>query len=79
MQGGPTHCTTEKRPLGSMRVGFHAVPSMAQLHLHLISGDFLGTGLKNKKHYNSFTTPFFLGIDEVISMLSQDGGIKVRF
>jgi aprataxin len=61
----------------SLRIGFHAVPSMSQLHLHLISTDFLGSGLKNKKHYNSFTTPFLVPIDDAIDMLSNEGRIKV--
>lgn len=40
-------------------LGYHAVPSMARLHLHVISNDFDSPCLKNKYHWNSFTTPFF--------------------
>jgi hypothetical protein len=67
-----------QRSIDSFRIGFHAIPSMSQLHLHLISSDFLGSGLKNKKHYNSFTTPFLISIDEAITALSVHGKIKVR-
>jgi aprataxin len=43
-----------------VRVGFHAVPSLKNLHLHVITNDFHSPRLKHKKHYNSFNTPFFL-------------------
>lgn len=57
------------------RIGFHAIPSMSLLHLHLIrfsphscvrnkliiaSDDFISDSLKNKKHWNSFNTDFFV-------------------
>ena len=49
------------------RCGFHAVPSLRHLHLHIVSLNFeKGSGLKNKKHYNSFTTCFFVEIRRVI-------------
>uniref|UniRef100_A0A8C3UJ45 Aprataxin n=1 Tax=Catharus ustulatus TaxID=91951 RepID=A0A8C3UJ45_CATUS len=42
------------------RLGYHAIPSMSQLHLHVISQDFDSPALKTKKHWNSFTTDYFL-------------------
>lgn len=42
------------------RWGFHADPTMAQLHMHVVSDDFRGFGLKTAKHWNSFTTSFFI-------------------
>ena len=53
-----------------LKIGFHAIPSMKQLHLHVISKDFQGRGLKNKKHYNSFVTDFFLDMNFVLGRLS---------
>lgn len=41
-------------------VGYHAEPSMSRLHLHVISTDMNSVCLKTKKHWNSFTTDFFL-------------------
>ena len=41
-------------------LGFHAAPSMRQLHLHVISLDFASEALKNKKHWNSFATAFLV-------------------
>ncbi|CAK9781015.1 HIT-like protein [Cutaneotrichosporon oleaginosum] len=37
-----------------VHMGFHAVPSMHHLHLHVISDDLCHPSLKTKKHYNSF-------------------------
>ncbi|PSK41205.1 hypothetical protein C7M61_000880 [Candidozyma pseudohaemuli] len=43
-----------------IRAGVHSVPSMAHLHIHVITQDFHLERMKNKKHYNSFTTLFFI-------------------
>lgn len=48
-----------------VRAGIHSVPSLANLHIHVISKDFFSPRLKNKKHYNSFTTSFFVDFDEL--------------
>ncbi|KAF7585859.1 aprataxin-like protein [Aspergillus hancockii] len=50
--------------------GVHAVPSMNHLHIHVISVDRYSDRLKHKKHYNSFSTPFFVPIDDF--PLAQD-------
>lgn len=59
------------------RFGFHAVPSMAQLHLHVITQDLVGSGMKNRRHWNSFATDFFRDVDDVIKELREagDGGL----
>ncbi|KAF6208485.1 hypothetical protein GE061_016941, partial [Apolygus lucorum] len=44
----------------TFRLGYHAQPSMERLHLHVISDDMNSASLKHKKHWNSFTTPFFM-------------------
>ncbi|KAH6856012.1 HIT-like domain-containing protein [Chaetomium sp. MPI-CAGE-AT-0009] len=43
-----------------IRVGIHAHPSMAHLHVHIISRDMHSERARHRKHYNSFTTPFFV-------------------
>ncbi|KAH6632384.1 HIT-like domain-containing protein [Chaetomium tenue] len=43
-----------------IRVGTHAHPSMAHLHVHIISRDMHSERARHKKHYNSFVTPFFV-------------------
>jgi aprataxin len=45
-------------------VGVHARPSMTHLHVHVVSVDRLSEKMKHRKHYNSFTTPFFVPLDD---------------
>eukprot|EP00056_Hartaetosiga_gracilis_P007717 m.111517 g.111517 ORF g.111517 m.111517 type:complete len:497 (-) comp12764_c8_seq3:1600-3090(-) len=55
----------------TFRTGFHAIPSMRQLHLHLISQDFDSVCLKNKKHWNSFNTEYFVSPKKIHHMLRK--------
>lgn len=48
-----------------IKVGCHAVPSLYNLHIHIITNDYHSESLKNKPHYNSFTTKFFISLDEL--------------
>ncbi|PBP18121.1 HIT domain-containing protein [Diplocarpon rosae] len=45
-----------------VKVGIHAHPSMAHLHIHVLSVDRYSASLKHRKHYNSFATPFFVDL-----------------
>lgn len=59
-------------------LGFHALPSLTPLHLHVLSPDLCnGPCTKSKQHYNSFTTEFLVGIDTVIHRLQQAAGKAV--
>ncbi|XP_073716717.1 aprataxin isoform X2 [Misgurnus anguillicaudatus] len=60
------------------RLGYHAIPSMSHVHLHVISQDFDSPCLKNKKHWNSFTTEYFIESQDVIAMLEADGKVTVK-
>ncbi|MEW5300925.1 MAG: hypothetical protein WDW36_003816 [Sanguina aurantia] len=62
---------------GGCSMGFHAVPSMRQLHMHVISQDYDSPALKHAKHWNSFTTAYFLPVDQVISTLQLQGSIPM--
>jgi aprataxin len=58
----------EELPLGrdweqDVRVGIHAHPSMNHLHIHVLSVDRFSDKIRHKKHYNSFSTPFFVELD----------------
>eukprot|EP00191_Tetraselmis_sp_GSL018_P003782 CAMPEP_0177598714 /NCGR_PEP_ID=MMETSP0419_2-20121207/12533_1 /TAXON_ID=582737 /ORGANISM="Tetraselmis sp., Strain GSL018" /LENGTH=553 /DNA_ID=CAMNT_0019091251 /DNA_START=2688 /DNA_END=4349 /DNA_ORIENTATION=+ len=59
------------------RLGFHTVPSMRQLHLHVVSEDFDSHFMKHKKHWNSFTTAFFRPITDVIDELRTNGSVRI--
>ncbi|OCK93110.1 HIT-like protein [Cenococcum geophilum 1.58] len=48
----------------SVMAGVHAHPSMSHLHIHIISCDRFSPCLKNRKHYNSFNTGFFVPIED---------------
>ncbi|XP_039541776.1 aprataxin isoform X2 [Pimephales promelas] len=60
------------------RMGYHAIPSMSHVHLHVISQDFDSPCLKNKKHWNSFTTDYFVESQDVVAMLEHDGRVTVK-
>lgn len=51
---------------------------MRQLHLHVISQDFDSTHLKNKKHWNSFNTPFFRDSVDVIEEVDKSGEATLK-
>jgi aprataxin len=60
-----------------IRFGYHAIPSMSHLHLHAISQDFDSPCLKNKKHWNSFNTEYFVPFDKVMSNLKERGEVQL--
>lgn len=60
------------------RMGYHAIPSMSHIHLHVISQDFDSPCLKNKKHWNSFTTDYFIESKDLLQMLDTDGRVTVK-
>ncbi|CAN1771779.1 Transcription factor bHLH140 [Linum perenne] len=60
------------------RLGYHSEPSMRQLHLHVISQDLDSSHLKNKKHWNSFTTPFFRDSIDVMDEIRNHGKAKLE-
>ncbi|XP_026762665.1 aprataxin [Galleria mellonella] len=66
----------EKHKESNLRAGFHAVPSMQRLHMHVISTDMISPCLKTKVHWNSFTTRFFIPYQDVLKGIKEDGGIK---
>jgi aprataxin len=44
--------------------------------LHLISQDFQSEHLKTKKHWNSFTTAFFVSVDEILKQLEDKDSVE---
>lgn len=45
-------------------VGIHARPSMNHVHVHIISRDLFSSFVSKRAHYQSFTTRFFVNLDE---------------
>ena len=56
------------------RLGFHAKPSMPQLHMHVVSQDLRGAGMKTRRHWGSFATAFFVDAEAVLRALEGEGG-----
>lgn len=59
--------------------GIHSVPSLQQLHVHVISHDFRSPCLKNAKHFNSFQRPFLLAMDDVLTGLQEGHELSLHF
>ena len=58
--------SSDEHKQSTFKLGYHAEPSMARLHLHVISDDMNSECLKTKKHWNSFTTDFFITSEGII-------------
>lgn len=59
------------------RLGYHGIPSMSHVHMHVISQDFDSPCLKTKKHWNSFTSDYFRDSLDVIKELEETGTVQV--
>ena len=57
--------------------GFHAVPSMTLMHMHVISIDYDSTYLRHKRHWNSFTTEFFRPAKVILKQLEDSGHVII--
>ena len=44
--------------------GIHAGPSMNHVHIHILSVDRHSECMKHRKHYNSFSTPFLIDVED---------------
>lgn len=64
----------KKLPItSSFLMGYHAIPSLYPLHLHILSNDFVSPFMKTKKHWNSFTTDYFVFSKEIDDWLLTKG------
>ena len=55
----------------SIRLGYHAIPSIQPLHLHIISSDFDSPCITTWKHIVSFKSMFFVTAGEVENHLKS--------
>lgn len=67
-----------RHKLEPFQIGFHAIPSLSPLHLHIISKDFDSPCLKHKEHWNSFTTDFFRPLQSIIREIEVEGKVEDR-
>ncbi|KAI5948838.1 HNT3 [Candida theae] len=54
-----------------IKAGVHSIPSLNNLHIHVMTQDFHSPRLKNKKHYNSFTTEFFVNFESLNPLYNE--------
>ncbi|KAI5951097.1 HNT3 [Candida jiufengensis] len=54
-----------------IKAGVHSIPSLDNFHIHVITQDFNSPRMKNKKHYNSFTTKFFVPFDQLNPLYNE--------
>ena len=66
-----------KEPNIQFRFGYHAVPSLKRLHLHIVSQDFDSPKLRTQRHWNTFNTEYFMDSSMVIMEIENDGKIEV--
>ena len=59
------------------RFGYHAVPSLNRLHLHIVSQDFDSPQLWKRHHWNTFNTEYFMDSSKVIKDIENDGKIEI--
>ena len=63
-------------PRRAFRFGFHAKPSMPQLHMHAVSQDLRGSCMKTRRHWNAFATDFFRDASEALRELRAKGALE---
>lgn len=66
---GDSDSESQHLPVGrdwsqSVISGIHVGPSMNHLHIHILSSDRHSECMKHRKHYNSFSTPFLIDVDD---------------
>lgn len=44
----------------SFKIGYHSIPSLHPLHLHILSSDYDSSCITARKHITSFSSPFFV-------------------
>lgn len=67
----------KKEPGLRFRFGYHAVPSMNRLHMHIISQDFDSPRMRTRHHWNTFNTEYFMDSTTVTETLKSVGYIEV--
>lgn len=68
------YCKTDEEidTEGLIRCGVHSVPSMDNLHIHIISKDMHSLAMKKAPHYLSFNTEFFVQFHEIDHLAADD-------
>ena len=65
-------------PDAVFRCGYHMVPSMKRLHLHIVSQDFNSFRMRKQHHWNTFNTEYFMDSEVVMATIEEKGYIDVN-
>ena len=65
-------------PDAVFRCGYHGVPSMKRLHLHVVSQDFDSFRMRKQHHWNTFNTEYFMDSGLVMETIEKVGRIDVH-
>lgn len=65
-------------PDAVFRCGYHSVPSMKRLHLHVVSQDFNSFRMRKQHHWNTFNTEYFMDSELVVATIEDNGHIDVQ-
>lgn len=65
-------------PDAVFRCGYHMVPSMKRLHLHIVSQDFNSYRMRKKHHWNTFNTEYFMDSEAAMAIIEEKGYIDVN-
>jgi hypothetical protein len=70
-------------PASAMKIGYHALPSLEPLHLHMISDDMDSPCVTERRHVTSFVSPLFFVSAEAVEhhlegAFDDDLSIRVR-
>ena len=66
-----------EEPEVNFYIGYHAVPSMKLLHLHVISDDFDSQRIRKLHHWNIFNTEYFIESREALKLIQEKGKILI--
>ena len=69
---------TSRNPDLSLTHGIHAVPTLRQLHVHILSWDFQA-GLDKARRFNSFQQPFLVPLSAIVDCLAEEQSLIARF
>ena len=67
-----------KEPDLKFRFGYHAVPSLNTLHMHVVSQDFASPRMRKQHHWNTFNTEYFIDSSVVLEILQMAGRVEVN-
>lgn len=67
----------KKKEAVNFYIGYHAVPSMNLLHLHVISDDFDSQRIRKLHHWNIFNSEYFIKSCKALEIIKEKGRMHI--